>query len=106
MASGKHMDEEDLQQYLLFILKKNECVFDINCDIKAPNLRFTNLIETVYQKTGKQVVVAIDEYDAPMLDVVHDDNKYRQDARPIIGFRRSNREYDHHHPLCSIRVAT
>ena len=26
-----------------------------------------------FQKTGKQVVVLIDEYDAPLLDVLHDD---------------------------------
>ena len=29
-------------------------------------------IQTVYAKTGKQVVVLIDEYDAPLLDVVHE----------------------------------
>lgn len=36
------------------------------------NNRLTELIDTVYEKTGKQVVVLIDEYDAPMLDVVHE----------------------------------
>lgn len=36
------------------------------------NNRLTELIDTAYQKTGKQVVVLIDEYDAPMLDVVHE----------------------------------
>lgn len=71
MASGKHMEKEQLQQYLLFILEKNERAFGIDSDIKAPNLRFSNLIEFVHQKTGKQVVVLIDEYDAPLLDVAH-----------------------------------
>ena len=28
----------------------------------------------MYEITGKQVVVLIDEYDAPLLDVVHEDN--------------------------------
>lgn len=32
-----------------------------------------NLITTEYEKTGKQVVVLIDEYDAPLLDVVHEE---------------------------------
>lgn len=31
-----------------------------------------NLIQTIYEKTGKQPVVLIDEYDAPLLDVVHE----------------------------------
>lgn len=34
-----------------------------------------DLIQTVHDKTGKQVVILIDEYDAPLLDVVHDDER-------------------------------
>ena len=36
------------------------------------NNRFNDLIEVVYRKTGRQVVVLIDEYDAPLLDVAHE----------------------------------
>ena len=71
MASGKHMEKEQLQRYLLFILKNNEERFGINNDSIDPNIRLSNLILTLYKKTGKQVVVLIDEYDAPLLDVVH-----------------------------------
>ena len=74
MASGKHMEKEQLQEYLLFILRKNEERFGIEADSKAPNIRLSNLIQTAYQKTGKQVVVLIDEYDAPLLDVVHEES--------------------------------
>ena len=73
MAGGKHMEKEQLQRYLLYILKKNEERFGIEDDAIDPNIRFSNLIETAYRKTGKQVVVLIDEYDAPMLDVVHEE---------------------------------
>jgi hypothetical protein len=72
MSGGKHMDKEQLQRYLLYILKNNEEKFGIQSDLQAPNLRLANLIATVCQKTGKQVVVLIDEYDAPLLDVVHE----------------------------------
>ena len=41
-------------------------------EIVAPNIRLTNLIQTLFEKTGKQVVVLIDEYDAPLLDVAHE----------------------------------
>lgn len=37
------------------------------------NNRLTDLIQTVYKQTGKPVVILIDEYDAPLLDVAHDD---------------------------------
>ena len=40
----------------------------------ADNLatRFKELVERIYKRTGKQVVVLIDEYDAPLLTVLHD----------------------------------
>ena len=36
-------------------------------------MRLTELITIVYRQTGKQAVVLTDEYDAPLLDVVHED---------------------------------
>ena len=84
MASGKHMEKEQLQRYLLFILKMNEDRYGIKNDSVDPNIRLSNLINALYQKTGKQVVVLIDEYDAPLLDVVHEEenlNALRQVMR-------------------------
>ena len=71
MASGKHMKIEQLQRYLLYILKCNEDRFGISNDSVDPNIRLSSLILTLYQMTGRQVIVLIDEYDAPLLDVVH-----------------------------------
>ena len=73
MASGKHMEKDQLERYLDFILLKQEEKFGIVSAQKDANTRLSNLIQAAYQKTGKQVVVLIDEYDAPLLDVVHDD---------------------------------
>ena len=71
LASSKHMEKAQLERYLLFILSINEKQFGVECDSPDPNVRMYNLIRTVYEKTGRQVVVLIDEYDAPLLDVVH-----------------------------------
>ena len=83
LASGKHLEKEQLQRYLLNILKNNEVRFGIENDSVDPNIRLSDLIRTVYQKTGKQVVVLIDEYDAPLLDVVHEEPKL-EDLRYIM----------------------
>ena len=72
LAGGKHMEKEQLDRYLLFILKENEDRFGVDCDSPDPNVRLLNLIKTVTVKTGKQAVVLIDEYDAPLLDVAHE----------------------------------
>ena len=48
--------------------------------------RLTNLIKTAHAKTGKKTVVIIDEYDAPMLDVLHDDEKMAEVRRMMQEF--------------------
>ena len=72
MSSSKHMEKEQLENYLLYILENNEKRFGISANHPDPNVRLSNLISSVYEKTGKQVVVLIDEYDAPLLDVMHE----------------------------------
>ncbi len=52
-------------------------------DITGPD-RFTNLILSLHRKTGQQVVILVDEYDKPILDVL--DNKELAEA---------NRQYLH-----------
>ena len=73
MASGKHMEKEQLERYLLYILEQSEKRFGLSSDIQDANVRMSDLIANVYKKTGRQVVVLIDEYDAPLLDVVHEE---------------------------------
>lgn len=72
LASAKHMGKEQLEDYLLYILAENEQRFGLTSERREPNIRLANLITRVYEKTGKQVVVLIDEYDAPLLDVAHE----------------------------------
>ena len=94
MASGKHLEKEELQQYLLFILQKNESRFGVESQLQAPNLRLANLIETIYKKTGKQVVVLIDEYDAPLLDVVHEKTKLEDLRNEMRNFYSPLKDYE------------
>ena len=72
MSGGKHMEKEQLEEYLDFILSKQEKIWGITKPVEGANNRLTNLITTAFENTGKQVVVLIDEYDAPMLDVAHE----------------------------------
>ncbi len=75
MSGGKHLDKDDLKDYLSDMLEEQELLLGVTGKDKAPNLRFKDLILQMYRKTGKQVVVLIDEYDAPLLDVAHETDK-------------------------------
>ena len=73
MASGKHMEKDQLERYLGNRLSEYEERYGITQPAADNNDRFTELIKAAYTKTGKKVVILIDEYDAPLLDVVHEE---------------------------------
>ena len=75
MSGGKHQDEEELKLYLGYQLEDQEKRFGIIEPKEGANNRLTDLIQIAHEQTGKQVVILIDEYDAPLLDVVHDDER-------------------------------
>lgn len=73
MSLGKHMNREQLERYLASQLENYETRYGMSNNQVDANLRLTALIKHVYEHTGKQTVVLIDEYDAPLLDVVHEE---------------------------------
>ena len=75
LSKGKHMENAQLEEYLGYLLEDYEQKYGIENHRNGNNNRFNDLIEVVYRKTGKQVVVLIDEYDAPLLDVAHEKEK-------------------------------
>ncbi len=72
MSLGKHMEKEQLEEFLGYRLQTEEKKWGISTPSKGANNRLIDIINTAYEKTGKQVVVLIDEYDAPLLDVAHE----------------------------------
>ncbi len=75
MSGGKHQDEERLEQYLNYQLEDQEKKFGLTEHREGTNNRLDDLIRFVHERTGKQVVILIDEYDAPLLDVAHDGDR-------------------------------
>ena len=73
MSTAKNMNREQLESELNVKLYKYEQVYGKVAEEKESNQRLQGLIERAYQKTGQKVVVLIDEYDAPFLDVMHED---------------------------------
>ena len=72
MSTAKHVDKEQLLQELNLKLSEHESVYGKGEEEINPNQRLMGLIKRAYKQTGRQVVVLIDEYDAPLLDVVHE----------------------------------
>ena len=63
---------EDLKNRLLLMLDDYAEVYGRKDTEVTPGGLIDGLIKRAYQQTGRQVVVIIDEYDAPLLEVLHE----------------------------------
>lgn len=78
LSGAKHMDPQGVRDELSRLLDKMETVYGVNPKETTPGMRLAGLIDRAYAQTGKQVVVLIDEYDAPLLDVLHEGEQLKE----------------------------
>ena len=84
ISTAKSQPSADaLRARLMKILKDYSKLYGKDSDETTPGSLLEGLIKRAYEKTGKQVVVIIDEYDAPLLDVLHD-NPMLDDMRKVM----------------------
>jgi hypothetical protein len=63
----------DLRSRLLYVLERYAKVYGKNSAEVTPGALLEGIIQRAAGQTGKQVVVVVDEYDAPLLEVLHED---------------------------------
>lgn len=73
LSRGRTIDLGTLYSMIDNNLSEYEKLYQIEPkDTDSYSTRLTNIIQSAYKTTGEQVVVLIDEYDAPMLDTMND----------------------------------
>lgn len=77
---------EDLQKTILYLIEPLVEEYGKTDMEIQPGQQLRGIIRRAYEKTGKQVTVIIDEYDAPLLDVLHEEER-------LPGFRRVMQEF-------------
>ncbi len=73
MSDAKGMNKAELESELNVKLMDYEEIYGRRDGEDRPNQRLQGLVKRAYEKTGQKVVVLIDEYDSPLLDVVHEE---------------------------------
>ena len=61
-----------LRSVLFRLLEGYKALYGEGAYEESPGGVFSGIIHRAYQQTGKQVVVIIDEYDAPLLNILHE----------------------------------
>ena len=79
LSSGKYYEKERLHSTINSMLRDYEQLWHApqESDAFAYDVRLKNIIQAAYKETGEQVVILVDEYDAPMLDSIN--NRELQD---------------------------
>ena len=85
MAKGQE-NLEELRGALMILLEPYTALYGRLPSETTPGKVFSGLIRRAYEQTGRQVVVVIDEYDAPLLDVLHEEEQ-------LPGYRRVMQEF-------------
>ena len=69
LSRYKYYDLSSLMSTLNLILEEYEELYGVGKDVgDKPGNRLDRIIKAAYMRSGQQVVVLVDEYDAPMLD--------------------------------------
>ena len=79
MSTAKHMEPAGLINELEGKLCQLENIYGTEEWAKGTNQRLECLVKRAYAQTGQKVVLLIDEYDAPLLDVVHE----KENLKPL-----------------------
>ena len=78
--------ENGLELLLDGFLRDYESIYGKQTEDITPSRRFRVLIEAAYRQTGREVVILIDEYDKPLLDIEDNKDLYEKNQRILKSF--------------------
>lgn len=67
---GRYDEPHSLKTHLNIVLSQFEERYGANKQEEEPAQRFAGIVQRAYEKTGKQVVILVDEYDKPLLQTM------------------------------------
>ena len=86
LSGASYNSEQVLESKLNAFLKYYEGIFSSISNEPVASVRFDALLQSAYEKTGRPVVILIDEYDKPIVDNLGDDALADYFRRQLQGF--------------------
>ena len=81
---GRYDLPDSLNESLEYFLRAEETRFGIQENDLSFGKRFAFLIQTAYEKTGKKVVILVDEYDKPLLQTMYVNEALNEEFRSTL----------------------
>ena len=93
---SKYKDEKELDDVIEQHLLNWEREYDITPDVTTHSVRFSQLIRLISEKTGKTVVILVDEYDKPLVNNIDNPelfNEFRNTLAALYSNFKSGADY-------------
>jgi len=92
----KYQRDTDLKEVVESMLRGWEKEYDVTPLSDNISIRFREIIEAAYKKTGERVVILVDEYDKPLVSNLHNNRMfeyYRDELASLYSNFKSSAEY-------------
>ena len=99
---GVVKDRDELDHRILRLLSEQASYHGVTCEQTLVADRFAELIWEVWKKTGKPIVILVDEYDKPILDHIEDPAKAGEMRDGLKNFYSVIKESDRYIRFCFI----
>ena len=86
LSGTRYSALDDLEERLHVILSRYEDVYGREPGTSKPSSRLNGLIRRAREQSGQNVVILVDEYDAPLLDTVMDEASFAKLRTLLRGF--------------------
>lgn len=106
LSGAKNMAPALVEKELARILAPFENLYGTSDAEVTPGMRLAGIIQRAYEKTGQRVVVIIDEYDAPLLDILHEEDTLTEMRRVMQEFFQRLKMLDPYIKFCFITGIT
>lgn len=106
LSATKHLPIQGVKEELNRQLRLLEKEYGSDEQESSPGMRLAGLIIRAKEKTGKKVVVIVDEYDAPLLDVLHTEDLLHETRELMQEFYQRLKMYEPFLRFCFITGIT
>ena len=86
LTGAAYLSIDELYSKFNSFLSKYEERYEICTGERVASVRFENIIDVAYRKTGQKVVILIDEYEKPIIDNIDNPELMEQFRRELQGF--------------------
>lgn len=106
LNASKYTEDNALRDRLNTQLEEYEKTYGRNESTRTLEGRFMHIIKAAHEKTGRQVVVLIDEYDKPILDTLHIEERELEHRDMLSGFYSVLKSADRYLKFCLLTGIT